>query len=100
MSHHELRRLDADEIERGLTTVPAWRLRGNAIERELEFAGFEQAMEFANRVALVAQERDHHPDIYISYKRVRLTLTTHKAGGLTAEDFELADTLDRLVEAD
>ena len=51
-------------------------------------------MAFVNRVAAFAEEADHHPDILIQYSRVRLTLTTHDAGGLTEGDFALARRID------
>ncbi len=79
--------------------VPAWKLQQNAIEREIKFADFQQALDFVNRVAAIAEEEDHHPDIFISYSLVRLTLFTHKAGGLTKNDFILAAKIDRLLAA-
>lgn len=50
-------------------------------------------MAFVNRVAALAEEANHHPDIDIRWNKVRLTLTTHSAGGLTTKDFELARQL-------
>lgn len=54
-------------------------------------------MAFVNRVAAVAEEQRHHPDIRISYNKVRLTLSTHKIGGLSRNDFILAAKIDRLI---
>jgi len=77
------------EVKELLDGVPRWLLRDKAIEREFGFRNFAEAMEFVNRVAALATAEDHHPDILISYNKVRLTLTTHKAGGLTCKDFIL-----------
>lgn len=76
--------------------VPGWSMKAGAIEREYRFKGFDEAMEFVNAVASIAAAEDHHPDILVSYNRVRLTLTTHKAGGLTRNDFIVASKIDSL----
>ncbi len=73
-----------------LVQVPGWSLADSAIRREFKLKDFRQAMDFVNKVAAVANEQDHHPDILISYNKVTLVLTTHKAKGLTLNDFILA----------
>ncbi len=84
------------EIEEQLRDS-AWRREGDAIVLDLELADFAEAMAFANRVAEAAEEANHHPDILVhGYKRVRLELSTHSAGGITASDFALAGTIDAL----
>lgn len=88
--------LGSDEAARLYAEVPEWSLRENFIERDFRFKDFKEAMAFANAVAEVADSQDHHPDILVSYSRVRLTLTTHKTGGLTRNDFILASRIDRL----
>ena len=78
-----------------------WRREGDAIVLDVELGGFKAAMAFANRVAEAADEANHHPDILVhDYKHVRLTLSTHSAGGVTDNDFVLADTIDGLIETD
>lgn len=62
----------------------------NKITKEFNFKDFKQAMEFVQKVAEIAEEEGHHPDIYIFYSLVRLTLWTHAAGGLTENDFIVA----------
>jgi 4a-hydroxytetrahydrobiopterin dehydratase len=79
----------------------AWRREGDAIVRDVELDGFKAAMDLANRVADAANDANHHPDILIhDYKHVRLTLSTHSEGGITANDFALAATIDGLVGGD
>jgi 4a-hydroxytetrahydrobiopterin dehydratase len=58
---------------------------------------FGETMQFVNRVAQVAQEEDHHPDIEISYNKVHLTLSTHSIGGLSRNDFIVAAKIERLL---
>jgi 4a-hydroxytetrahydrobiopterin dehydratase len=76
-----------------------WVLKENQIEREFKFKNFRQAMDFVNEVADIAEEQGHHPDIYIYYNRVRMTLSTHKIGGLSHNDFILAAKIDEQVGA-
>jgi 4a-hydroxytetrahydrobiopterin dehydratase len=74
-----------------------WHHDDDALVRELTFPDFAAAMWFVNRVAELAEERNHHPDILIhGWNKVRLTLSTHSAGGVTAADHQLADAIDGL----
>lgn len=71
---------------------------GDAIARDLKFADFAGAIAFVNRVAVVAERANHHPDILVhGWNNVRLTLSTHSQGGLTEADFGLAAQIDGLV---
>ena len=88
--------LDKATIDRELAGTPGWALRGDSIVRTLTFKDFEEAMAFVNRVAAVAEEVNHHPDIAISWNEVTLTQSTHAAGGLTEHDFALARRIDAL----
>jgi 4a-hydroxytetrahydrobiopterin dehydratase len=75
-----------------------WRRDGDAIVRDVELDGFKAAMALANRVADAANEANHHPDILVhGYKHVRLTLSTHSAGGVTENDLAMAATIDGLT---
>ena len=73
-----------------METVPGWENNGKEITRLYKFKDFAEAMVFVNKVAGLAEAADHHPDIDIRYNKVRLTLSTHSAGGLTEKDFSLA----------
>jgi 4a-hydroxytetrahydrobiopterin dehydratase len=74
-----------------------WRREGDAIVRDIELGGFKAAMALANQVADAANDANHHPDILVhDYKHVRLTLSTHDAGGVTENDLALARTIDGL----
>jgi 4a-hydroxytetrahydrobiopterin dehydratase len=78
-----------------------WRREDNAIVRDIELSGFKAAMALANQVADAANAANHHPDIFVhDYKHVRLTLSTHSAGGITDNDLELAQTIDGLSTQD
>lgn len=66
------------------------------LEREYKFKNFRQALDFTNRVGELAEEQGHHPDIYLTWGRVKLTIFTHKIDGLTESDFIFAAKVDRL----
>lgn len=86
--HHELGRLDG------------WEGTTEGIAKTFAFADFRGSVAFTNRVAAVADELDHHPDIAISWNRVTLSLVSHSAGGVTQADIELARRLDPLAVDD
>ncbi len=90
------RRCDRPEIDAALRSLPGWSLDGEALFRELRFLDFAQAIAFVNRVAAIAEEMGHHPDIEIHYNQVRLRLSTHLAGGVTDLDLDLAARIDAL----
>jgi len=85
-----------DQITIELKKLDGWSLGGNEIRKTWEFEDFMRAMEFVNSVAVIAEKFNHHPDIDIRWNRVRLTLSTHSAGGLTLLDFTLARAIDEL----
>jgi 4a-hydroxytetrahydrobiopterin dehydratase len=76
---------------------PNWVEVDGALQREFELPSFPEAIAFVNRVAELAEQEDHHPDVTISYKRVTLRWTTHSAGGITNRDRELARRSDELL---
>ena len=74
-----------------------WRREGETIVRDLKFDDFAGAMAYVNRVADLAEEANHHPDILVhGWNKVRLTFTTHSEGGLTDQDFRMAQRVDEL----
>ncbi|HEY5198400.1 MAG TPA: 4a-hydroxytetrahydrobiopterin dehydratase [Solirubrobacteraceae bacterium] len=90
--------LDDQRIEAHLTGVPGWARDGQTIARELELADFAAAIALVDAVAVAAESANHHPDIMVfGWNHVRLTLSTHSAGGLTPADFALAAQIDALI---
>jgi 4a-hydroxytetrahydrobiopterin dehydratase len=90
-------RLSDAEIDERLA-ASEWRREGDSIVRDIERDGFNGAMALANAVAEAANAANHHPDILVhGYKHVRLTLSTHSAGGITENDFALAGMIDGLI---
>ncbi|NLX04557.1 MAG: 4a-hydroxytetrahydrobiopterin dehydratase [Phycisphaerae bacterium] len=66
------------------------------LEKDFKFADFRQALDFTNRVGELAEDQGHHPDIYLSWGKVAITIWTHKIDGLTESDFVLAAKIDQL----
>lgn len=85
-----------DEIDRELADLD-WSREGDRIATSRTLDDFAAALDFVNRVGEIAEDHNHHPDIHLEdYNRVRLSVTTHDAGGLTERDFELARAVDDL----
>jgi len=83
-----------DTIEQRLHSLNGWTLTPGGIRKQYRLKDFRAAVNLVNRIADLAEEANHHPDILISYDRVTLTLVTHDAGGITEKDFELAARID------
>lgn len=84
------RALTAPEIEDVLRAHPEWKLKDGKLVREWTFGNFVEAMAFVNRIAAIAEDAGHHPDIDIRYNRVSLALVSHDAGGITERDAAMA----------
>ena len=91
-----MKRLEENEIKQYFKDLQGWKLESNAIVKEWQFRDFSEAMVFINQVAELAEEQDHHPELFNVYNKVVLKLSTHDAGGLTTRDFRIARDIDRL----
>jgi 4a-hydroxytetrahydrobiopterin dehydratase len=74
-----------------------WEKYGNSLRREFTFDDFSGSVDFVNRLTPVANEMNHHPDLFISWNLVRVSLISHSEHGITEKDFELAKKLDGLA---
>jgi 4a-hydroxytetrahydrobiopterin dehydratase len=83
--------LTTKEINLRLKAIPDWSKRTKTVFRIFKFEDFPHSLDFVNHVAKKAQKLNHHPDIDIRYDQVKLMLTTHDAGGITKNDFILAE---------
>lgn len=89
--------LDHDAVRARLADLDGWELAGDAIRREFTFDGFRDAIDFINRVADLADEADHHPELTNVYASVTIVLTSHDAGGVTEKDLALAAAIDQVA---
>jgi len=85
--------LSTDELNHILQKMPEWALEEGKLVRFWTFPNFIAAMAFVNRVAEIAEQDQHHPDIDIRYNRVKLALVSHDAGGITNRDANMARSL-------
>ena len=86
---------DLQRLKRELDV--GWQIvRDHQLEREFKFKNFLEALNFTNRVGELAEAQNHHPDIYLTWGKVKVTIWTHKVDGLTESDFVLAAKIDRL----
>jgi 4a-hydroxytetrahydrobiopterin dehydratase len=84
-------KLNTESVRGWLQQRDGWKRRSNKLTKDFDFPSFRNSIVFVNRIATLADQLDHHPDIDIRYSKVTLALTTHDAGGLTALDFDLAE---------
>jgi 4a-hydroxytetrahydrobiopterin dehydratase len=85
------------EIEARLAGLTGWTREGAAISKRFKCGDFVGSVRFAQGLVEPAEEMSHHPDLEISWDTVRVTLSSHSEGGLTAADFELAGRIDALA---
>lgn len=90
--------LEDEELLIALKKCPEWELEKKAITRTVEFEEFNDAIDFVNDLAEIAEEAQHHPEITIRHTKVTLLLTSHDVDGVSQLDIELAQRIDNLVD--
>jgi 4a-hydroxytetrahydrobiopterin dehydratase len=89
--------LDDGAIEARLAELEGWERDGDKIVKTFERGDFVGSAKFVDAIVAPAEEMGHHPDLSISWDKVEVSITTHAAGGLTVNDFELAKRIDALA---
>jgi len=92
-------RLSAESIRGWLSQKKGWKRRANRLTKIFEFGSFRDSIIFVNRIASLADDLDHHPDIDVRYTAVTVAISTHHAGGITEKDLDLADRIDFATSA-
>ena len=92
-----MRKLNEHELQTWLAGQQTWRLEDGKIRATLSFADFNEAWGFMTRVALLAEQQDHHPEWFNVYNRVEIALVTHDADGITDRDLKLAASVNALL---
>src|SRR5205085_2908650 len=88
--------LSNDQLNSALGELNGWSREGQSITKTFTFPKFADGIAFVQRIAVVADAMDHHPDIDIRYTKIRIGLSTHDAGGVTKSDVELAGKIEKL----
>lgn len=86
-----------EKIQHQLEDLKDWKFVNNAIEKKFKFLDFTQALGFIVQVGLMAEKRNHHPEIFNVYNKVSIRLNTHDANGVTEKDFDLAKAIDLIA---
>lgn len=89
-------KLSDDDVTGALGALPGWSRSGDEIEKTFERPSFADAVAFVVRIGFLAEAADHHPDLDVRWRRVRVALTTHDSGGLTAHDVDLAHEIEEI----
>jgi 4a-hydroxytetrahydrobiopterin dehydratase len=92
-----MERLGEEEIGSRLADLEGWERAGDAITKTFDRGNFVGSVRFVESLVEPAEEMNHHPDLEVSWSKVKVSITTHAAGGLTANDFELARQIDALA---
>ncbi|HEY9677456.1 MAG TPA: 4a-hydroxytetrahydrobiopterin dehydratase [Drouetiella sp.] len=88
--------LDHDKVSELITQIPGWTNENDAkISKSFKFENFKQAMDFAGKVAVIADKENHHPDLIVRWGELRVEIWTHASKGLTENDFILAAKIDK-----
>ncbi|MCH6575334.1 MAG: 4a-hydroxytetrahydrobiopterin dehydratase [Bacteroidetes bacterium] len=89
--------LSEQDIMQNLSSLDGWEQSGIEIEKQFKFKNFIHSIGFVNKVAILAEKADHHPDILVQYNKVKLVLSTHSEGGITEKDFSLANQIENIL---
>ncbi len=89
--------LTNDQVDAALPDLNGWERSDGALRRSIEFPAFLEGVDAVGRVAELAEQKDHHPDIDIRWRTVTFALVTHSAGGITDQDLEMAKAIDQLL---
>ncbi len=89
--------LSDDEVRAGLADLPGWDRRDDEIEKRFELPSFPDAIAFVTRVGFLAEKANHHPDLDVRWRKVRVALSTHSEGGITGKDLALAGEIEGVV---
>jgi 4a-hydroxytetrahydrobiopterin dehydratase len=85
-------------IAERLAALPGWERNGDEIGKTFELPSFPDAITFVTRIAARAESANHHPDLDIRYRKVRVALSTHDQGGITNQDFSLAGEIESIAD--
>ena len=89
-------KLSEPEILARLPMAKGWERHGDMLVRTWQFPSFRRAMEFVNQVGSLIEKTEHYPDLIVTYRTVRIEISTHDVGGLTERDFELISGINEI----
>ncbi|MCC6254429.1 MAG: 4a-hydroxytetrahydrobiopterin dehydratase [Ignavibacteriaceae bacterium] len=94
-----MNKLNQDQIDSNLSKLSGWIFENDSIEKQFQFKDFIEALSFVNAVGMEAEKMNHHPDILMfAWNKVKITISTHDAGGVTEKDFSLAQKIEERIK--
>ena len=90
--------IDKNQLNHFMQKNPSWIIYNETIKKEFKFNNFIEAFSFMTKVALISEKMDHHPNWQNTYNKVTIELITHDMGGITTNDIELAEAIDKLID--
>ena len=94
-----MNKLNQDQINSNLKNLLGWIFENESISKQFQFKDFIEALSFVNAVGLESEKMDHHPDILMfGWNKVKITISTHSAGGVTEKDFSLASKIEERIK--
>ena len=81
---------NAEEVREALNALPGWAMKGGSIEKEFRFKSYLAGLDFAHSIGRIAELENHHPDLLVGWRRVKVVLSTHSIKGLSRNDLIIA----------
>ena len=91
------KKMSEEEIENALTRLDGWKTEDSQLKKRFRFTNFAEPLAFVNRVGAIAEASDHHPDVTFGWGYAEFSITTHDTGGLTRNDFDLAEKIEEII---
>lgn len=92
-----MEKFNLNQINEALRTLSGWSFINDTIHKEYSFDTYMNGIDFINRLALKAEEENHHPDLTVGWCKVGVTFTTHDSGGVTKKDIKMAKEVEKLL---
>mgnify|MGYP003417695519 FL=1 len=94
-----MNKLNQEQINSNLSKIEGWTFENESISKQFQFKDFIEALSFVNAIGMEAEKMDHHPDILMfAWNKVKITISTHSAGGVTEKDFSLAQKIEERIK--
>ncbi|WP_297694178.1 4a-hydroxytetrahydrobiopterin dehydratase [uncultured Eudoraea sp.] len=94
-----MEKLSEDEVTNRLKNLKGWEYKDGSIERSYKFKNFKDAFSIMTRIAFECEQQNHHPDWSNVYSSLNIRLNTHDVGGITENDFKLAESIEKIVNS-
>jgi len=91
-------KLGNEQVSFYLTFLPGWQLQSGKLEREIKLKNFQESLSLANHIGQIAETENHHPELYVAWGILRISIFTHSIKALSENDFILAAKINKIIE--